>query len=113
MVMSTALTHSQTPGLPSFSYKEKSGRYRELQPVYYVPGPAACSYSAAGLAKYEFFDGTAEQHELVADVMETLYRHAYTAYREMLDAGIAPEVARAVLPVGLFRPCTSPATRGC
>ena len=34
--------------------------------------------------------------------MRTSYRQAYAAYREMLDAGIAREVARAVLPVGLF-----------
>jgi thymidylate synthase (FAD) len=52
--------------------------------------------------KYEFFDGSPDQHQLVARAMESSYRHAYAAYREMLDAGIAREVARAVLPVGLF-----------
>ena len=30
------------------------------------------------------------------------YRQAYDAYQEMLAAGVAREVARAVLPVGLF-----------
>ena len=34
--------------------------------------------------------------------MEASYRQSYAAYREMLEAGIAREVARAVLPVGLF-----------
>jgi thymidylate synthase (FAD) len=34
--------------------------------------------------------------------MEASYRQSYAAYQEMLDAGIAREVARAVLPVGLF-----------
>jgi thymidylate synthase (FAD) len=52
--------------------------------------------------KYEFFAGSAEQHDLVATTMESSYRQAYAAYQEMLDAGVAREVARAVLPVGLF-----------
>ena len=34
--------------------------------------------------------------------MEDSYRQAYEAYQEMLAAGVAREVARAVLPVGLF-----------
>ena len=34
--------------------------------------------------------------------MEDSYRRAYEAYQEMLAAGVAREVARAVLPVGLF-----------
>jgi thymidylate synthase (FAD) len=85
-----------------FSYNEESGRYRELQPVFYVPGTDRMLVQRGRPGKYEFFDGTAEQHRLVAETMERSYRHAYAAYREMLNAGIAREIARAVLPVGLF-----------
>ena len=85
-----------------FSYNEESGRYRELTPVFYVPGPDRRLVQRGRPGKYEFFDGTADQHHLVSEVMRTSYRQAYAAYREMLDAGIAREVARAVLPVGLF-----------
>ena len=53
--------------------------------------------------KYVFVEGTAEQHELVEPRRwRTSYRQAYDAYQEMLAAGVAREVARAVLPVGLF-----------
>jgi thymidylate synthase (FAD) len=85
-----------------FSYNEESGRYRELRPVFYLPGPDRKLVQRGRPGKYEFFAGSAEQHELANSAMTTAYRHAYAAYREMLDAGIAREVARAVLPVGLF-----------
>jgi thymidylate synthase (FAD) len=85
-----------------FSYNEESGRYRELQPVFYLPGPDRMLVQRGRPGRYEFVDGSPEQHRLVAETMETSYRQAYAAYRAMLDAGIAREVARAVLPVGLF-----------
>jgi len=85
-----------------FSYNEESGRYRQLQPVFYVPGPDRMLVQRGRPGKYEFFAGSTEQHQLVAKTMETSYRQAYAAYLEMLGAGIAREVARAVLPVGLF-----------
>ncbi|WP_061289741.1 FAD-dependent thymidylate synthase [Herbidospora cretacea] len=85
-----------------WSYNEESGRYRELQPVFYVPGPDRQLVQQGRPGKYEFVDGTPEQHALVSETMEESYRASYAAYQKMLDAGIAREVARAVLPVGLF-----------
>jgi flavin-dependent thymidylate synthase len=84
------------------SYNEESGRYRELQPVFYVPGEARKLVQQGRPGKYEFVEGTDVQQELTGRVMEDSYRQAYEAYREMLAAGVAREVARAVLPVGLF-----------
>ena len=84
------------------SYNEESGRYRELEPVFYVPGPSASWCSRARPGKYEFVDGTAEQHKAVVAAMEESYAQSYAAYLEMLAAGVAREVARAVLPVGLY-----------
>ena len=52
--------------------------------------------------KYEFVEGTPEQYKTVTEAMEASYRDAYARYQEMLAAGVAREVARAVLPVGLF-----------
>ncbi|GAA0973576.1 FAD-dependent thymidylate synthase [Acrocarpospora macrocephala] len=85
-----------------WSYNEESGRYRELQPVFYVPGKDRKLVQEGRPGKYVFADGTDEQHALVERVMEASYRQSYAAYQEMLEAGIAREVARAVLPVGLF-----------
>ncbi|MEV6790395.1 FAD-dependent thymidylate synthase [Streptomyces sp. NPDC051320] len=84
------------------SYNEESGRYRELQPVFYVPGEDRKLVQQGRPGKYEFVEGTDAQQELTGRAMEDSYRQAYEAYQEMLAAGVAREVARAVLPVGLF-----------
>ncbi|MEU5977405.1 FAD-dependent thymidylate synthase [Streptomyces sp. NPDC047315] len=85
-----------------WSYNEESGRYRELQPVFYVPAQDRKLVQEGRPGKYVFIDGSPEQHKVVGDAMEDSYRRSYETYQEMLDAGIAREVARSVLPVGLF-----------
>ncbi|MFF8946896.1 MULTISPECIES: FAD-dependent thymidylate synthase [unclassified Streptomyces] len=85
-----------------WSYNEESGRYRELQPVFYVPGESRKLVQEGRPGKYVFVEGTPEQHELVGRAMEDSYRDAYRTYRRMLEAGVAREVARSVLPVGLY-----------
>ncbi|POX44259.1 thymidylate synthase (FAD) [Streptomyces sp. Ru71] len=85
-----------------WSYNEESGRYRELQPVFYVPDASRKLVQEGRPGKYQFVEGTPEQHKVMSDSMEESYRQAYRTYREMLAAGVAREVARAVLPVGLF-----------
>ena len=85
-----------------WSYNEESGRYRELQPVFYVPGEDRTLVQQGRPGKYAFVAGTQEQHKLVGEAMRESYRQAYAAYQEMLAQGIAREVARSVLPVGLY-----------
>lgn len=84
------------------SYNEESGRYRELQPVFYIPDESRKLVQEGRPGKYVFVEGTQAQQELVGRVMEDSYVHAYEAYQEMLAAGVAREVARSVLPVGLY-----------
>lgn len=85
-----------------WSYNEESGRYRELQPVFYVPDADRKLVQQGRPGKYEFVDGTEEQRELTARALENSYVQSYEAYREMLAGGVAREVARAALPVGLY-----------
>jgi thymidylate synthase (FAD) len=85
-----------------WSYNEESGRYRELQPVFYVPSTERKLVQQGRPGKYEFVHGSPEQHRAVVDAMEASYRQSYDAYQKMLAAGVAREVARATLPVGLF-----------
>ena len=84
------------------SYNEESGRYRELRPVFYVPGPERKLVQVGKPGAYDFEDGTAEQHELAVSEIKQTCTQAYESYQRMLDAGIAREVARAVLPVTLY-----------
>lgn len=84
------------------SYNEESGRYRELRPVFYVPGPDRRLVQIGKPGAYEFADGSAEQADLVARETRAACEQAYAAYRRMLAAGVAREVARIVLPVSIY-----------
>ena len=86
----------------TFSYNEESGRYRQLEPVFYLPAADRKLVQTGKPGAYEFAEGTPDQHRLLADVITDSCRQAYDAYLEMLKAGIAREVARVVLPVGLY-----------
>ena len=85
-----------------WSYNEESGRYRELAPVFYVPGPDRKLVQVGKAGHYEFLDGTAEQSRLVHEATLRACERSYAAYQQMLDAGVAREVARGVLPVNTF-----------
>jgi thymidylate synthase (FAD) len=84
------------------SYNEESGRYRELQPVFYVPGPDRKLVQQGKPGAYEFVDGPPELHQVADEATRHACLEAYRAYRRMLDAGVAREVARGVLPVATY-----------
>jgi thymidylate synthase (FAD) len=84
------------------SYNEESGRYRELSPVFYIPDADRKLIQIGKAGAYTFVDGTKEQLDITQTAMKESYILAYQQYQVMLDAGIAREVARAVLPVGLY-----------
>ncbi|HZG94901.1 MAG TPA: FAD-dependent thymidylate synthase [Mycobacteriales bacterium] len=85
-----------------WSYNESSGRYREMEPVFYVPGPDRRLVQTGKAGHYVFVEGTEEQHELTVAATKRACEAAYEAYQEMLRSGIAREVARGVLPVATF-----------
>jgi len=84
------------------SYNEESGRYRELNPVFYVPDENRKLIQVGKTGSYTFVDGTPEQFSVSVEAMKKAYIVAYEQYKVMLDQGIAREVARVVLPVGLY-----------
>jgi thymidylate synthase (FAD) len=86
----------------TFSYNEESGRYRKLRPLFYVPGPERKLIQEGKPGAYEFEDGAEEQYKIATEAIMDSCRQAYAAYLSMLDAGIAREVARTVLPVGIY-----------
>jgi flavin-dependent thymidylate synthase len=84
------------------SYNEESGRYRELRPVFYVPGDERKLVQQGKPGHYNFVDGTPEQHKLVEEETRRICTEAYASYQAMLAAGIAREVARIVLPLTIY-----------
>jgi thymidylate synthase (FAD) len=84
------------------SYNEESGRYRELRPVFYVPGPERKLVQVGKPGAYGFVDGTPEQLALVEAETKAQCAAAYASYQRMLAAGVAREVARIVLPLTIY-----------
>ena len=84
------------------SYNEESGRYRELRPVFYIPSRERRLVQIGKPGAYEFVEGTPEQYEITVGAIKESCTLAYENYQKMLDAGVAREVARAVLPVTLY-----------
>ena len=84
------------------SYNEESGRYRELRPVFYVPSKDRKLVQVGKPGSYSFVEGTPEQHQMTVDAIKETCTLAYENYQKLLTAGVAREVARAVLPVTLY-----------
>jgi thymidylate synthase (FAD) len=84
------------------SYNEESGRYRELKPVFYIPSKERKLVQIGKAGAYTFVDGTPEQYEITVKSIKETCILAYGNYQKMIDAGVAREGARAVLPVTLY-----------
>lgn len=84
------------------SYNEESGRYRELQPVFYIPDRERNLVQTGRPGHYEFSPGTDDQFELVTECLLINSFFAYSNYKDLLDSGVAREVARMVLPLNIY-----------
>lgn len=84
----------------TWSYNETSGRYKELSPRFYLVNSERPLAQKGKVGAYRFDAGTPEQYGTTFAQTQIAYSHAWRSYQEMLNAGIAKEVARNVLPVG-------------
>lgn len=85
-----------------WSYNEASGRYSQLEPVFHIPGPERPLVNVGTSARPKMAPGDEQQYYRQRLRMELAYEYAYNHYLEALDDGVAKEVAREVLPVGIF-----------
>lgn len=86
----------------TWSYNEESGRYTVLKPVFYVPDGGRPLVQHGKVGHYTFEAGTEEQLLSVHHNMQHVCQVAYSAYERMLEEGVAPEMARGVLPVTTY-----------
>lgn len=84
------------------SYNEMSGRYTELPGEFYIPAPERNMINVGSSAKPEMAPGDHHQYMVVRDAHMKAYEVCWEQYNRMLDVGIANEVARSVLPVGIY-----------
>lgn len=85
-----------------WSYNEESGRYTQLKPVFYSPTDDRNLTQTGKPGHYQFSPGTYSQ---VKNTQGTLRRHsqrAWDEYTQLLDDGVAKEVARMVLPLNVY-----------
>lgn len=85
-----------------WSYNETSGRYKVLPPKFYVYPEGRPLVQAGSGAHPDLVHGDKLLALAVAASMEAAYQQAWLEYEDMLEMGVANEVARAVLPVGIY-----------
>jgi thymidylate synthase (FAD) len=84
------------------SYNEESGRYKEIEPVFYVPNLERKLIQTGKVGAYQFELGDLGHLTAVYRSTYEANVRAYAEYQKMLDAGVAREVARGVLPVNIY-----------
>jgi thymidylate synthase (FAD) len=84
------------------SFNEFSMRYAKATDEFYVPAPEDVRTQVGKPGAYTFETVEPELAESTREAFESVYRTAYAAYEELVEAGVAREVARCVLPVGAY-----------
>jgi thymidylate synthase (FAD) len=84
------------------SYNEESGRYKELEPVFYIPSEDRKLIQIGKPGAYTFEEGTYEQKKMVPASLMRVCDEAYSSYTKMLNKGVAREVARVILPLNIY-----------
>lgn len=84
------------------SYNEQSARYMELSPEFYVPPFERALIQVGKPGYYEFIPGPNDLYQGVLREFKTQYEAAWRSYQVMLRDDVAKEVARMVLPVGIY-----------
>lgn len=85
----------------SLSFNELSGRYSSLEPFFYLIGEDRPTKQIGKVGEYQFvkddeLNRTARMEQI------RIAKMCYNSYYKQLDAGVAKEVARMVLPVNIF-----------
>jgi thymidylate synthase (FAD) len=84
------------------SFNEFSMRYAKATDDFYVPAAEDVRSQVGKPGAYTFEPVSDELAEETRDTLREVYDQAYTAYERLVEAGVAREVARAVLPVGAY-----------
>ena len=86
----------------TFAFNEISGRYTEMEPVFYVPGEDRPLVQTGKAMDYRREPGNKRHRARASAAHRMSAEDAWDEYQSMLEFGIAREVARNVLPVSLF-----------
>jgi len=84
------------------SFNEFSLRYAKASEDFYIPEAEDVRAQVGKPGAYSFEPVEPELAERTRERLQEVYDAAFSAYRELVDAGVARELARSVLPVGAY-----------
>ena len=84
------------------SFNEFSMRYARASDEFYVPDAEDVRTQVGKPGAYSFEPVSDELAEQTREKLQEVYDAAYQTYGELVEAGVAREVARAALPVGAY-----------
>lgn len=84
------------------SYNEESARYRQLDPLFYLPDRDRKLIQVGKPGHYTFEHGTQAQYDLMVREHMDISTSCYRSYERQMSAGICREIARMVLPVNIY-----------
>ena len=84
------------------SFNEFSMRYAKATDDFYVPAPEDVRSQVGKPGAYSFEPVSDELAEATRDKLRAVYEAAYLAYEQLVELGVARELARSVLPVGAY-----------
>jgi thymidylate synthase (FAD) len=84
------------------SFNEFSLRYAKATADFYIPEPEDVRTQVGKPGAYTFDTVEPELAEETRDALREVYEQAFATYERLIEAGVAREVARSVLPVGAY-----------
>ncbi len=84
------------------SFNEFSMRYAKATDDFYVPEPDDVRTQVGKPGAYSFEPVDPELAEQTREELRAVYEQAYATYERLVEAGVARELARAVMPVGAY-----------
>lgn len=87
------------------SINEESGRYKELEPVFYTPAKdrgGEMQVPGGRPGQYTYEDADNIQQMTIEDALKDSCETAYSNYKALLEQGVAKEVARMALPLNIY-----------
>jgi thymidylate synthase (FAD) len=84
------------------SFNEFSMRYAKATDDFYVPEPEDVRSQVGKPGAYSFEPVDDELAERTREELREIYETAFATYERLVEAGVARELARAVMPVGAY-----------
>jgi len=84
------------------SFNEFSMRYAKATDDFYVPELEDVRSQVGKPGAYSFEPVSPELAEQTREELQAVYEHAFETYERLVEAGVARELARSVMPVGAY-----------